>query len=197
MSGAWALTIGIYLQQTIAKEEPNLRARHTNHEALKRQPTKMWSIGNYILVAGIAIVIVLCWAWLPCFLMVQPFRRVGNRKQGDILPIRATEGEVRYRAEGFVPPPEALSRNPQAFDPEARHHEYLKVDPRLAEQLFQTREARDEYEATFGLGRAKNDGGRRPPGRESRKKSAASATQGANSGVQEPAPAVICDRQPR
>lgn len=133
------------------------------------------SIGTFIL---------LCWAWLPCFLIAKPCRLGNHRKKGDLLPVRATAGEVRYRAGGFVPPQQVLRRDPQAFDPEARHHEYLKVDPRLAEQHFQNREARDAYEATFGLGRRRQRTGER------RKKSAASATQEVNSGVQKSATTV-------
>ncbi|KAG8159288.1 hypothetical protein KVR01_010949 [Diaporthe batatas] len=136
----------------------------------------MLSTGNIILIAGLSIVFLLCWAWVPFALVAKLLGLGGHRKklEGDLLPVRATAGEVRYRAEGFVPPSQALQDDPQAFDPEARHHEFLKTDPRLAEQHFKTRETRDAYEATFGLGRTKS-------------MSAASATQQIDGGVQKPA----------
>ncbi|KAG6357089.1 hypothetical protein INS49_014966 [Diaporthe citri] len=121
----------------------------------------MISLGPFILIAGISIVILLCWAWLP-FAIIAKLCGLGahRKKDAGLLPVRAAAGEVRYRAEGFVPPPQALQSDPHAFDPEVRHHNYLKVDPRRAEQNFQNRGARDAYEAAFGLGSQEE---RRPP----------------------------------
>lgn len=151
----------------------------------------MISLGPFILIAGISIVILLCWAWLP-FAILAKLCGLGahRRKDAGLLPVRAAAGEVRYRAEGFVPPPQVLQSDPYAFDPEARHHNYLKVDPRRAEQHFQNREARDAYEATFGLDR-RGSGGRRLRSRERRGKRSAGAAgtagQDIEGGVQKPA----------
>lgn len=135
----------------------------------------MLSIGNIILIAGVSIVFLLCWAWVPFALVAKLLGLGAHRKKGDLLPVRAAAGEVRYRAEGFVPPPQALQNDPRAFDPEARHHEFLKTDPRLAEQHFKSREARDAYEATFGLGRTRKH------------KLTVSASRQKDGGVQKPA----------
>lgn len=146
----------------------------------------MIAIGPFILIAGIIVVILLCWAWLPFALIAKLCGLGEHRKQGGLLPVRAAAGEVRYRAEGFIPPSQVLHRDPHAFDPEVRHHDFLKVDLRLAEQHFQNREARDAYEATFGLGRARSSS-RRPRTGEQRNKSAQTAARGLDSGIQKPA----------
>lgn len=141
-------------------------------------------MGNIILIAGVSIVFLLCWVWVPFALVAKLLGLGEHRKRGDLLPVRAAAGEVRYRAEGFMPPPQALRDDPRAFDPEARHHEFLKTDPRLAEQHFKSRESRDAYEATFGLGRTRK-GGRRPRAAES--KPAVSASRQTDGLVQKPA----------
>lgn len=140
----------------------------------------MISLGPFILIAGISIVILLCWAWVPFAILAKLFRLGGHRKKDTgLLPLRATAGEVRYRAEGFVPPPQALRRDPRAFDPQARHHSYPKADPRKPEQRFRNREAKDAYEATFTLGRARS--------REQRRKATGSPGLDAGDGIQKPA----------
>lgn len=146
----------------------------------------MIAIGPFILIAGIIVVILLCWAWLPFALIAKLCGLGEHRKQGGLLPVRATAGEFRYRAEGFVPPQQVLRHDPHAFDPEVRRHDFLKADPRLAEQHFQNREARDAYEATFGLGRARSSN-RRPRTDERRKKSAHTAARELDSDIQKPA----------
>lgn len=159
----------------------------------------MISLGPFILIAGISIVILLCWAWLP-FAAIAKLCGLGDHRKKDagLLPVRAAAGEVRYRAQGFVPPPQVLRNDPRAFDPEVRHHNYLKVDPRRAEQNFQNREARDAYEATFGLDRRRS-GGRRLRSRERRGEKAAvvAGTAGRNieGDVQKPAATLSRNRE--
>lgn len=148
----------------------------------------MISLGPFILIGGISIVILLCWAWLP-FAVIAKLCRLGSHRKQDqgLLPVRAAAGEVRYDAEGFVPPPPALHRDPRALNPEVRHHNYPKVDPRKGEHHFQDREA------TLGLDR-KTGGGRYPRSREERTKPAGLAGQEVESDVQEPAAALDRDR---
>lgn len=147
----------------------------------------MISLGPFILIAGISIVILLCWAWLP-FAVIAKLCRQGEHRKKDtaLLPVRATAGEVRYRSEGFVPPPQALQHDPHVFDSEVRHHEYLKVDPRKAKQQFQNRDARDAYEATVGLDRRRSSGPEKHS-REGRRKAAGLVGQEMEGGVQKPA----------
>ncbi|KAI3399320.1 hypothetical protein diail_7275 [Diaporthe ilicicola] len=146
----------------------------------------MLALGSLILIAGMSVVIFLCWAWLPSATIAKLFRMCSSRnRDADLLPMRAG---------GFVPPPQVLRRDPHAFNPEVRHHEFLKVDPR---RMFPNREARDAYEATFGLERKKGgDGferqattGARQPSRprEQRKHMQQSTDPGRQSGVQRPA----------
>lgn len=154
----------------------------------------MLSIGAFILIVGISILIILCWAWLP-FAIIAKLCGLGGHRNKDtaLLPVRAAAGEVCYRAEGFVPPPEALQNDPHAFDPEVRHHTYLKVDPRRGQQHFQNREARDAYEATFGLDRSRSGGGRTRSRERRGKRSAGSVGtvgEDVEDGVQKPAPAL-------
>ncbi|KAK7706332.1 hypothetical protein SLS64_007672 [Diaporthe eres] len=159
----------------------------------------MISLGPFILIAGISIVILLCWVWLP-FAVIAKICGLGahRKKNTGLLPVRAAAGEVRYRAEGFVPPPQALQNDPLAFDPEVRHHNYLKVDPRRADQNFQSREARDAYEATFGLDR-RSGGGHRIRSRERRGKRSAGAAgkagQNIEGDVQKPAATLIRNQE--
>lgn len=148
----------------------------------------MISFGPFILIAGISIVILLCWAWAPFAILAKLFRLGGHRKKDTgLLPLRAAAGEVRYRAEGFVPPPQALCRDPRAFDPQARNHSYLKADPRKLGQRFRNREAEDAYEATFALGRASS--------RQQRRKAAGSPGVDEGDGVQRPAATLDRDRE--
>lgn len=159
----------------------------------------MISLGPFILIAGISIVILLCWAWLP-FAIIAKLCGLGahRKKNTGLLPVRAAAGEVRYRAQGFVPPPQVLQSDPHAFDLEVRYHNYLKVDPRRAEQLFQNREARESYEATFGLD-GRRSGGRRLRSRERKGKRSAGAagTAGQNieGDVQKPAATLIRNQE--
>jgi len=55
------------MQSKLANERPDSSTR-------KAQLSKMISIGPFILIAGIAIAILLCWAWLPFFLMAKLFK---------------------------------------------------------------------------------------------------------------------------
>lgn len=144
----------------------------------------MISLGPFILIAGISIVILLCWAWLPFATLAKLLGLGGHRKKDTgLLPVRAAAGEARYRTRGFVPPPQALRNNPRAFDPEVRHHEYLKVEnPLRAGEQFQDRGG----EATFG---PDSRSGGRPPrsGEQRQKRSAGSAGREMDGGVQKPA----------
>ncbi|KAL2279856.1 hypothetical protein FJTKL_13206 [Diaporthe vaccinii] len=162
----------------------------------------MISLGPFILIAGISIVILLCWVWLP-FAVIAKLCGLGahRKKNTGLLPVRAAAGEVRYRAEGFVLPPQVLQNDPHAFDPEVRHHNYLKVDPRRAEQRFQNREARGAYEDTFGLDRRRS-GGHRIRSREGRgERSAGAAGAAGKAGqnierdVQKPAATLIRNQE--
>ncbi|KAJ0116158.1 hypothetical protein J7T55_005104 [Diaporthe amygdali] len=155
----------------------------------------MISLGPFILIAGISVVILLCWAWLPLFAIAKLFR-LGSHRNRDtaLLPVRAAANDVRYRAEGFVPPSRVLRRDPLAFNPEVRHHNYLKADPRT--MRFQNREAKDAYDATFRLARRKSGdaferqgvyGSRpRPRSREPRRQATDSANPGDEIGIQRP-----------
>lgn len=78
----------------------------------------MISLGPFIVIAGISIVILVCWAWLP-FAAIAKLLGLGAHRKKDtgLLPVRAAAGEARYRTEGFVPPPQVLQKDPRAFDP--------------------------------------------------------------------------------
>lgn len=67
-----------------------------------------------------------------------------------------------------------------------RHHEYLKVDPRVAGNHFQSREAMAAYEGTLRLDGGRSGGGP-PRSGEREEKSAGSAGQATDGGVQKPA----------
>lgn len=165
------------MEQNSLVSTPSRSPGHGPRSAKQRQLSKMISLGPFILIAGISIVILLYWVWLP-FAAIAKLCGLGahRKKNTGLLPVRAAAGEVRYRAEGFFPPPQVLQNDPHAFDPEVRHHNYLKVDPRRAEQRFQNREARDAYEDTFGLDRRRS-GGHRIRSRERRGERSARARQ--------------------
>ncbi|KAL1858267.1 hypothetical protein Daus18300_010013 [Diaporthe australafricana] len=171
----------------------------------------MMSLGPFILLAGVIIVVCICWAWLPFSLMAK-FVRLFKRSDRDptLLPVRAAAGEVRYRHEGFVPPPQVLRSNPHAFDPEVRHHNYLRADPRKAGRTninFQSREAQDASEAALGLGIRRNSGdgferqsvsgasGSRSRSGEQQRRRTQLADRGSESGVQRPALTLRQDRR--